>query len=200
MLIADMLTQVLGKVEGCPSVEAENAMRDAAAEFCTRTRCWAAWETLEAAATVGTLDMERQVLDIIEATTTDRRPLLVLAQNDPAIDDLGSQDMALVFEDPSVATLVPTPAAPLQLRLFRAFAPGPTATELPDVLWLRYSAALIDGCLARLYAEPSQAWGKPALVSYHLQSFEDAIRRVAAECGANRKQTGRRLRVRPASL
>lgn len=197
MLLIDTLKGVLGKVPGCPEDEAVNAMRDTAAEFCRDSRCWTHWETVTTTGTIGAIDMAVVVLDIIEAWM-EETPISIFGQNDPELRCLGPRDVALTFEYPSVATLNPTPSAAVDVRVFRAFAPGPEATEVPDPIWLHYSQALRDGCLARLFAAPGKSWANPALASYHLTAFEAAKTAAAAEHSVNRRQTGRRLRVKPA--
>lgn len=192
----DTLRKVLGKVQGCPELEAVDAMRDTIVEFCKETRCWTSDVTVATTGTVGAIDLELQVLDVIDAWIGSA-PVDVLAQNDPQLQDLGTNRYVITFEDPSVLTLHPTPPAAVQLRLFRAFAPGPEATEFPDVIWLRHSQALVDGCLARLFAAPAQAWANPALSTFHRDRFDAAMTEAAADYGINRKQTGRRLRVHP---
>lgn len=196
MLYLDMLRDVLGKVSGCPESEAEIAMRNACMEFCTKTRCLLTDTVVQTTGTVGAVDLTEQVLDIIEASINGA-PVNVVYANDPDLEDLGPGVYALTFMDPSVATLTPTPPASVPLRLKRVIAPGPASTQVPDVLWLRYSEALTHGCLARLMAASSQSWANPSLSVYHRGEFDEAIAKATAEHGLNRKQVGRRLRVKP---
>lgn len=197
MLYIDMLKGVLGKVEGCPEAEAAEAMRNACMEFCTKTRALITDTTAATTGTVGTVNLAEQVLDLIEASI-DGEPVAITYVNDPALAELGPGEYALTFADPSVAKLTPTPPAAVNLRLIRAVAPGPESTTVDDVLWLRHSEALKHGALARLMAAPSQSWANPALASWHAEQFKAAITAATADNGTNRKQVGRRLRVKPA--
>lgn len=197
MLFDDMVSGLLSKVEGCPRAEVSAAMRDSAAEFCQKTYCWTRWDQLQAAAgtgVVGALSMALLVVDILEAKTAAGKEVAVLAANDPALQDVRDGDLVLTFDEPSIPTLQPAPASALQLRLFRALAPGPDATDLPDALWLKHSEALKDGCLMRLFASKG-AWADGNLASYHGGRFERAMTAAAASYGKNRVQPGRRLRV-----
>jgi len=196
MDLIDTLSGLLGKVSGCPETEALNAMRDTVADFCHRTRCWAEWVASPTTGTTGNVDLRLRVVDVIEAWI-DNAEVEVLYQNAPEQREARPNHYALVFEDPSVVTLVPTPPALVWLRQFRALAPGPEATAFPSVIWLNHSEALRDGCLARLFAAPAQAWANPAMATYHGGRFEEAIDKATAKYGLNRKQSGRRLRVRP---
>jgi hypothetical protein len=201
MLFADMLTGVLSKAKGCPEIEALVQMRNACMEFCERTR----WLTTGYTATVTPADaavpvgLDLQVLDIIEAWIGDKE-VTVTHMNDPWLRCMRQSDVALIFSDPSYAQLVPSPTVDTEVELLLAIAPGPTATEVNDVLWLRKSEALTDGALARVLASPGVSWSNPAVAEYHGGRFERAIVSSAAEAGLNRRTRGRRLRVRPADL
>lgn len=197
MLYLDMLKGVLGKVKGCPEDEAVDAMRNACMEFCMDTRWLTSDTTTATTGTLGALDMTLQVLDIVDAWI-DGVQIPVTYLNDPALLDLGPTEYALTFDDASVVKLTPTPPAAVNLRLLKVIAPGPESTQVADVLWLRHSEALKHGCLARLMAAPGQSWANPALSVYHRGEFDAAITKAAAEAGLNRKQVGRRLRVKPA--
>jgi hypothetical protein len=201
MQYADMLIGVLPKVKGCPEIEAIAQMRNAVMEFCERTR----WLTTGHTATVTPADaalpvsLDLQVLDILEAWIGDKE-VTVTYMNDPWLRQMGPRDVALIFSDPSYAQLVPSPTVNTEVELLLAIAPGPTSTEVNDVLWLRKSEALTDCALARLLAEPGVPWANPAVAEYHGRRFEAAITASAAEAGLNRRTRGRRLRVRPASI
>lgn len=196
-----MLTGVLSKAKGCPEIEAIAQMRNAVMEFCERTR----WLTTGYTATVTPADaavpvsLDLQVLDILEAWIGDKE-VTVTFMNDPWLNCMRQGDVALTFSDPSYAQLIPSPTADVEVELLLAIAPGPTSTEVNDVLWLRKSEALTDGALARLLAVPGVPWTNPALAEYHGARFERAITASAAEAGLNRRTRGRRLRVRPASI
>jgi len=199
MMYLDMLKGVLGKVSGCPEDEAVDAMRNTCAEFCEETRCWTIWEivTVPAGGAYGAIDMERKVIDIVEAKIGDK-PVDVYALNAPELQDLGPSELAITLETPDVLALQPAPTAAVQLALFRAFAPGPESTEIPDAIWLHHAEALRGGCLARLMSAPAQSWANPNLSIYNRTLFESAMKKAAAAYGINRKQVGRRLRVKPA--
>jgi hypothetical protein len=198
MLYLDMLKGVLGQAKGCPEDVAAEAMRDACMQFMTETRCFLDDDIVSTTGTVPAVaGMTEQVVDIVDASI-DGAPVLVTFINDPAIEDLRGDDYALTFTDPSGdLTLTPTPTAAVNLRLLRVMAPGPESTGVADVIWLRHSEALKHGCLARLLAT-SKPWGDGSAAVFHESKFRDAITKVTAEHGINRKQVARRLRVKPA--
>lgn len=207
MLYVDMLNAVLVRAKGCPEDEAADAMRNACMEFCTETRFLTEGTQVVIDGTeVDLTDMDRQVLDVIEARVDDEL-ILVTYMNDPDLDELNSSQYAyaLTFADPNHAQLqaavaenAPSVAAPVTIDMIVCYAPGPTSTEVPDLLWLRHSEALKSGALCRLLEEPGKAWSNPQLADYHRAKFMDAMTKAAADLGRNRQTTARRLRVRPA--
>lgn len=202
MLYRDMVQgTVLSRAKGCPEDEAIDAMRNACIEFCEKTYFLTDGSTVEVTgADVPDLELSAQVLDIIEARIQgEDEPLAVYPMNDPRIDELDDDESAVVFADPNHPQLIPTPSAdaPVTLELLLAIAPGPTSTEVPDILWLRNSEALKHGALGRLLAIPGEAWSNDAKASFHLGLFAEAITRVAMKSGQNRRTTSRRLRVTP---
>lgn len=195
----DMLKGVLTRVRGCPEGEAEDAMRNACMEFCTDTRVLMTGMTVTVDGTeVFTPQFQTQVLDIFEARIAGEQ-ILVTHANDPCVLELGPDEHAITFVDPSFCELTPpaTTLAPVTLELLVATAPGPESTGVNDLLWLRHSEALKSGALARLFAMPGVAWSNPELAVYHEGKFREAIKKAASDNGRNRVQPGRRLRVRP---
>lgn len=203
MLLLDMVQgTVLARVKGCPEDEAVDAMRNACIEFCERTRFLTDGSTVVVTGNdiPDFIDMTAQVIDIIEARIEgETEPLPIYPMNDPRIDELCDGERAVVFADPNTPSLVPpaTNDQPVTLELLLAYAPGPTANEVPDILWLRHSEALKHGALGRLHAIPGEAWSDDKKAAFHLQQFEQAISRVAFDLGRNRLTTSRRLRVKP---
>lgn len=201
MFYADVLTPLLARLEGCPSALVVDALRNACIEFCSRTR----WLTTGAQIVSDgenepTFAQDINVLDICQARI-DGTDILVTYINDPDLDDLEDDDNAITFAtDPNNIELrIPgTTDVPITVDFVLCIAPGPESIEIPDELWRRWSEALKDGALLRLYAEPNNPWSNPQSAGYHGGRFESAITLAAAEAGRNRIQPARRLRVRPA--
>lgn len=194
-----MLKSVLGQAKGCPEIEVAAAMRKACTEFLTDTRCMLGDDVVSTTGTVPAVaDMLSQVVDVVEASI-EGDPVFVTYVNDPDIKCLMDGAYALTFEDPSGdLTLTPTPPAAVNLRLMRLFSLGPEATQVADWVWRRHSEALEHGCLYRLLAMTHKPWADPGAAGFHETKFRDAVTKVKAEHGINRKQVARRLRVKPA--
>lgn len=199
MRYVDMIDAVLARCKGCPTAEAVDAMRNTCMEFCTDTYWLTTGNQIVVDGTqVELTDLETQVVDVIEARIADET-ILVTYLNDPAIADLAIGEYALQFTDPNNGVLTPaaTVDAPVTIDLLLAIAPGPSSTEVTDLLWQRWSEALKSGALARLMAEPGTAWWNPDTATYHRALFADAKAKASAQAGRNRMNVARRLRVQP---
>lgn len=205
-----MTPGVLARAKGCPEVEAVAALRDACMEFCTKTYALTtAVKHVLSGPVANPQQFDTQVVDVVEARVAGK-PVFVTFANDPQVDvieggavlylDGNAYEYALTFQDPSYMTLTPAPTAdaPVTLDLLLVIAPGPTATSVHDVLWLRHSEAIKSGALARLLAEGP--WSNLPSAAYHGARFQAAVAAASADYSQNRRKTARRLRVRPASI
>lgn len=201
----EALGPVLARVEGCPIDLATEALRNSCMDFCVRTR----WLTTGITVTLDgtqspTFDLDRQVVDILEARV-DGEQVLVTYLNDPRADVIADgedpdYDYALRFTDPNNAELTPpaTAAAPVNLEMLIVIAPGPTSTAIDVGLWRHWSEALKFGALWRLYEEPGKPWANEKAALYCKGMYEQAITKAASETGLNHTKPARRLRTRPA--
>ena len=197
--LADFERFVVPFVEGAPAPAVDDAIVDAAVEFCTRTRLLRTF--LDPVTLVpGTTEYE------LDAPEADTQIVGVMAAWLPegALTSATRPELEEVFPDgwawrqvgttaeisrfycrlPGIIQLVPslTVKAPRALRLEVAYAPTRTARELADVLLNFYAEHLANGALARLhqhkagYADPSRAGG-------YLTDFDRACN-VLADDGA----------------
>lgn len=180
--LADFERFVVPLIEGAPTPAVEDAIVDAAIEFCTRTRVLRAFldpVTLVPGATEYELDppeADTQIVDVVAAwlperpvTSATRAELEEKFPDGWAWRQVGSTAEVQHFycRLPGVVRLVPavTVKAPRALRLEVAYAPTRNARELHDVLLNRYAEKLANGALARLhqhkagYADPGRAGG-----------------------------------------
>jgi hypothetical protein len=198
MLYEDMVLRgVLSKVRGCPSIEAEDQMRNAVREWCSRTRCLtqpAQVITSNASDPIQVADM--YVVDVVDAEI-DGETISVLAMNDPRVTDASDTCPVLIFAEPGQIQMVPEPGQPVTVDLLVVVSPGPDSTEAPDVLWQRFKEELLHGALYRLLAQEGETWAKPAKAAWHLTQWQAAIARQAGISGKNRLTNAQRLRSTP---
>ena len=193
--LADFERFVVPFVEGAPAPAVDDAIVDAAVEFCTRTRLLRVF--LDPVTLVpGTAEYEldapegdTQIVDVVAAwlpegrlTSKTRPELEEIFPDGWAWRQVGSTAEVRHFfcRLPGIIQLVPsvTVKAPRALRLEVAYAPKRNAQQLPDVLLDRYAEHLGNGALARLhqhkagYADAGRAGG-------YQMAFNQAITELA---------------------
>lgn len=195
--LADFERFVLPLVEGAPAPAVEDAILDAAVEFCTRTRLLRVFLdplTLVPGTTEYELDPPEADTQIVDVTAA----WLPEGQIDPAT----RPELEELFPDgwawrqagttaevsrfycrlPGFIQLVPalTVKAPRALRLEVAYAPTRTARELADVLLNRYAEQLASGALARLHQHKA-GYADPSRAAAYLTAFDRACAGFADE-------------------
>jgi hypothetical protein len=202
MLYTEMIGEVLAEAQGCPREQAARAVRNACIEWCKKTLCLTEGSQIQFDGTdVPSLDLDQVVHDIVGAWVDGKR-VLVTHMNDERVEDIpdGEYDYAITYADPANPVLHPaaTAEAPVTVDLMLAFGPGPTSTEVTELLWQRYSEWLTSGALYRVLEMPGKSWTNPESASYHKGRYEDAMSAEAVWQGRNRVSSAQRLRTKPA--
>jgi hypothetical protein len=209
MLYTDMITGVLAEAPGCPRATAVRAIRNACMEWCRKTRCLTEGQQLTfTGIDLPSEDLDQVVYALLDASVPvageDPKPVLVTHMNDERLDDLDSLgiDYAINFADPANLQLItathiaaPTEAAPITVDALVAYGPGPTSTEVPALLWQRYSEWLESGALYRVLAVPGKSWSNADSAAYHKTRFEAERDAEALRQGGNRENKAQRLTV-----
>lgn len=195
--LADFERFVLPLVEGAPAPAVEDAILDAAVEFCTRTRLLRTFLdplTLVPGTTEYELDppeADSQIVDVTAAWLPEgplepatRPELEELFPDGWAWRQVGTTAEVRRFycRLPGFIRLVPAVAAkaPRALRLEVAYAPTRSARELADVLLNRYAEQLANGALARLHQHKA-GYADAGRASAYLTAFEQACNGLADE-------------------
>jgi len=195
--LADFERFVLPLVEGAPAPAIEDAILDAAVEFCTRTRLLRTFLdplTLVPGTTEYELDppeADTQIVDVTAAWLPEgplnpatRPELEELFPDGWAWRQVGTTAEVRRFycRLPGFVQLVPavTVKAPRALRLEVAYAPTRAARELHDVLLNRYAEQLASGALARLHQHKA-GYADAGRASAYLTEFEQACNGLADE-------------------
>ncbi|MGE8688623.1 MAG: hypothetical protein ACN6PJ_15885 [Achromobacter sp.] len=193
--LADFERFVYPFAEGAPAPAVEDAILDAAVEFCTRTRLLRAFldpVTLVPGTTEYELDApeaDTQVVDVMGAWLPEGR---IGPATRPELEELYPDGWAwrtagttaevqrFYCRLPGFIQLVPslTVKAPRALRLEVAYAPTRTARELADVLLNRYAEHVADGALARLHLHKAGYADAGRAPAYRTE-FDQACNRLA---------------------
>lgn len=203
------LPEVLVDVLLCPEPVATNAIRNAAIEFCERTRAYKADLTpitvTLATATYAFAGMptETVVHEILEATIGDQ-----------VVDPVGPDDLRELYgadwrtktgptplyvtqDDERNVRVVPIPTATLTdtLKVFAALKPTHNATGIESRIYEENKTIIAAGAKGKLLMVPKQPYTNQPLGVFYLEQFEIAASSRAIR--ASRGFTRAKLRSRP---
>jgi hypothetical protein len=175
----DFLAMVRGRLPGCPDFVLNEAVRDAAIEFCKRTRLLVERVTVdvvaeEAAVTLSPdTDLHWEVLDL----RRDNTRLTPWNRNEALMQDQSLETGAPQYyyqEGDRTLALSPIPDADETLTALVTLRPDDAATTLPDVLWTDYREPIAAG--ARAWVRRNHGdWVNPQLEAEDRVIFERAI-------------------------
>lgn len=174
---------------GVASPSMDSALRNAAVEFCERTRVWQEYgPATSVTADVGTYDVDApfgaEPVKIM-SMAYDGRPL-----SPKTVDELDMQyaDWQSDTGTPGMFTqilptefmLVPVPAQDgVDLLKYRAaYKPSITADTLPDILLAQYARDMAHGALAQLLLEADAPYTNPSMAAAYATMFENKIQEV----------------------
>lgn len=185
--LKDVLPLVSPSVRTCPQMVQTLHLRQAAIEFCERTRCWRHVASQRLVANDAVLvTPPYATIHAIETAEIDGTPLVPIAYSDIGANDLlieGSPAYVTQVQDDRL-TVVPFAEGTLTLSLFlkprqgRAFvSDGLTAEDsldrIPTFLYRQYAHVLAKGALASLLLLPDCEWTDPALAAQNRAEFLD---------------------------
>jgi hypothetical protein len=186
--IEDFYPYVLTEALGCPEPLLRSVLVQSAAEFCRDTLAWT--EIQDPVPLVnGISDYELDTpIGAYAITVRDvwigGRPLVAATMD--VMLGYGATPGRYIGSEPThynaavergSIRVFPQPSEVSgQALVFRtAFAPIPNATVLPDFLGQRCMEAIAAGAKMRLFAMSAQPWSNPAMASYNLQLFANAV-------------------------
>ncbi len=205
-----LLPRVLEKAAACPEPTALRHLRDAAIEFCRRTRVWRDTETF----TLGTdeceavaVDQDATIYEISDArfssdncseVTLKPRTIDWLDQERPGWRTQQGVPEFRTQSAPDTVRVVPQPqdtGGTLTLELI--LIPSALAEQLPDVLVDVYAKEIADGALGSVLLLPAE-FGNAELGAMHKQLFADALGRFGDRVPRGQQRSPRR--TKPASF
>lgn len=186
--LEDFFPRILRYAPGAAEPAMEDALREAATEFCQRTRCWRevqTFDTIGDEAEIVCVPPDAAIFEIDEAWFNDKR-LARLAfdainpQDWPeyrpgVIPPDGIMPVAVSQVTPASVTVVPGARGKLRLSLF--LKPSPRAMLLPEVLFEQFYTPIADGAAARLLTIPDQPFTDTQRAGLLAVSFDSAADR-----------------------
>lgn len=200
MKFIDAIAKLMHLVPGCPEQEAEDALRYAVIEFCTKSLTITRWvDKTSAAMTFDTTgEAATQVVGLFDARVNGEQ-VAVLHMNSASVDAADDDNPVITHTEDFNTSLAitPTPSSPVPVRLLVALAPTPDANEFSDHLWMMRREALKAGALARLLSAPGVTYGNPQMAVAYRAQFDEAIESASVAASVNRTTSSRRLSVTP---
>lgn len=191
--LEDFFPLVLPNAPAVPVPVAEQCLRQAAVEFCERTRCWRHMVTRTVRRDVSTVvTPSYAVIHEIESATFDGVRLQptqfshVEQGQDPA--SLTGSPRYITQSEPGTVMLIPFQEGTLILSLFlkprsgvepvvpSAYSDGPdvAANVVPEFLYSQFGEVIAAGALSRILALPNQTYTDPNRAGFYLAKFERA--------------------------
>ena len=195
----EFLARILPRVPGVPRPMVHDAIRQAAIEFCQRTRMWRDEDEFrvsgecEPMVAIG----PAAIFEIESARFNGNqlRPVSLawLDEQVPRWRDMDASEGRWITQlSPDTVKVVPGGDGLLTLSL--VLQPSDKAVEVPDFLVTHYVREIADGALGELFATPGQ-WANPGLAEFHLSRFQ---RRLDELFNSNMKgQQGAPVRTKP---
>lgn len=187
---SDFLPHVLPFAPGCPDPVAEFNLREAARDFCARTRCWRV--TLPAITTTheqgfGPYPMPLPAgteLVRIERATMDGRRIDVVAEDALPVDwqQYPNTVRDCVFSQDRLAVhAVPVYEADRTLVLDVTLKPDDVAEEFPEHLARQHMRAIANGALEQILMQPEKPYTNLALSIAKGAQFSSAISKLSLQ-------------------
>lgn len=189
---------------GVPIITAENWIRQAAIEFCERTKLWR-WSdsfTLTSDLSEDILSPAGSTVFGIELAELDGRKLTSVTpewldanlsgwRTNENIEGGGRYFTQL---EPNTICVVPNSIGTLYLSLF--LKPSHDATEVPDFIADQYRQAIADGALGQILAIPNQSFTDTQMAIARTQLFQSRLDSLAnsGSTGQQRARVGTKPR------
>lgn len=197
----DILPHILQYAPGCAAPTAEYGIRQAAIDFCERTRLWRYEDDFDIAGDEAECISTPygSVLHEIELVQFDGQDLCptTTAWLDAncrgwRAGELTGQPSYLVQTAPNTLRVVPWQAG--HVNLFLWLKPSDDATELPDFMVDSYRKVLAHGALAYILAMPNQPFTNPSMANNFGALFQGKLDTLMR--ASSRGQQRGRTRVR----
>lgn len=179
--IDDFLPLILPRAPGCPEPIAFDAIRQAAIEFCERTRAWRDTDQFMADEFGDMFAPAQSVIHQIEDARFDGHRLAPVGVQDlnglyPDLDWTtlqGDQPKYVTQLHPNTVKVVPAYSGMITLSLL--LKPSNDAMDLPDFIYDQYARTIADGALAEILMIPGQPYTNPQGGAMYSQRFQQRL-------------------------
>ena len=179
--IDDFLPLILPRAPGCPEPIAFDAIRQAAIEFCERTRIWRDTDQFMADEFGDIFAPAQSVIHQIEDARFEGHRLTPVSVQDlneryPGYDwttQSGDQPKYITQIHPNTVKIVPAWEGMITMAIL--LKPSNDAQELPDFIFDQYARTIADGALAEILMIPGQPYTNPQGGAMYSQRFQQRL-------------------------
>jgi hypothetical protein len=200
--------EVMPLVQNCPEIVAFNAVRNAVIEFCTETwywqhKCFPQPGETDIAEYYPDMPDNTKLLGVVDAWYDGRN---LRPKDEPTLRniywnqnpfDVQGDPLFYMQRDLDTVRLIPMPTIPSQfqgLEMLIAVAPMRASTGVGNDIYERYAEAIAHGALARLMAQPHQAYSNPQQAIFMARQFKFEM--MQAKAWVQRNKTRGSIMVR----
>lgn len=188
--IADLLPALTPFAQSVPDPTATFYLRQAAIDFCTRTRAWREIEEMEVEgaecdfmqpyAYASLHEIECVHFRDSDTARWHQLEALPFKELDLNVVEEGPQSgvRPLYYSQSGPGTLMVVPNAPGKIRISMFLKPSPYSDAIPDWLFDKFPMALVDGALSNILMIQDQPYTNPTFGAMKLALFN-------AACDAN---------------
>lgn len=185
--LKDFYPAIMPFVPGCPAPTADNWIRQAAIEFCERTKLWrwnddfalsgSDYEDILAPAGSTPFGIERAELDGNKLTPVTAAWLDANVRGWRTNTEVEGGGRYITQIDPNTVKVVPNSTGTLYLSLF--LKPSHDATDLPDFMADQYRQVIANGALGHIFAIPNQSFTNVEMAVVRTQLFQARLDSLA---------------------
>lgn len=201
MIWEDMLNRVLPYVSGCPDQVAVEHLREAAREFCRRTRLWQ-FESTPVPTIAGEsayqldLDEGQEIILLSGAWVDGQVTAVVTAAEGRASLQHGTEDRFVYLDDPFDINVNPVPTInDLNVVVQMVVQPSVDSTDWPDD-FSEYVPDIAKGAVRTLALLPRKEWTDRQVAADQGAMFNQRAAVVSIQVSRNKSSVARRARPR----
>lgn len=174
----------------------EIQVREAAREFCRRSRIWRQANTALATTVADQSEYDLNQPDAAEViwlasawVGTNEADVELPGEVDDVQPGTSGNQWKVGLTVDGTLRLTPAPdTAGVEIVGTVVFGPSDDATTLPTFIHRRWRWPIMHGAIAALQSEVGKPWSKPSDVPFHRDKFEDGVREAANLTGPARRR------------
>jgi hypothetical protein len=179
--LTDFTTDIIADLPGCPSPYVTRLLKRVIREFCKRTHCDQADDTISVVAATQTYTLSNPVNKEIIALTK--------------VEDEDEYPYSAYFFDPLVFKLNDSPSEAFTLNIRYALRPTTATTSIDDIIYNNYYEGIIAGVKAKAKAEHRKTWYDPIGAESSRKLYEFYVRKAKNDLSRQFSNKDQRIKL-----